>query len=214
MYKKGNKEDAKKAIVITGDVIGSSALAVAERKKMVQTLQFVLKSGRNRQSGWKYEIFQGDSFQGIMEEPFTNSLRYGLWIITTFLSKSLEIRIALGIGEISFETPKLSTNDGTAFRNSGRMLEVMKGENDTYIRISTGHADRDAEFTAHCISMDYLIKRCSILQAQAIALALDNHTQTEIGRMLKISQPTVQQRLQAGGWPVFKAILARFESLY
>jgi DNA-binding NarL/FixJ family response regulator len=90
----------------------------------------------------------------------------------------------------------------------------MKKKTSSFIGIKTGNDDWDAEFYAHCSSLDFLLARCTKPQAAALYLALKGLTQVQIAEHLHISQPTVQQRLKALGWPVFKAILHRFGSKY
>jgi len=202
------------AAVITGDIIESSALGNEERVKMVNTLNGVLADGNNIFADWNAEIFQGDSFQGSTVSGIKESLRYAIGCIARFREQDIGIRIAIGIGEISFAAPSVRTSDGPAFLHSGRTLEELKKKSGSFIGIKTGNKDLDAEFEAHCESLDFLLARCTKLQAGALVLAMDSFTQVQIAEKLQITQPTVQQRLKAAGWPVFKAILQRFASKY
>jgi len=49
-------------------------------------------------------------------------------------------------------------------------------------------------------------------QKKALYINLQNMKQEDIAKALKISQPSVHQRLQAAGAQVFTSIIKRFES--
>ncbi len=202
------------AAVITGDIIASSLLSNPERIRMLGTLQEVVDEGNNIFKDWNAEIFQGDSFQGSTFLGLKDSLRYAIGCVARFREQEIGLRIAIGIGEISFAAPSVRTSDGTAFLHSGRTLEALKKGNGSIIGIKTGVEDLDAEFDTHCASLDFLLAGCTAPQAAAIVLAMNGFTQVQIAEKLHITQPTVQQRLKAAGWPVFKAILHRFASKY
>lgn len=207
-------EKQKLAAVVTGDIVASSLLGNTERIKMLATLQGVIDEGNTIFPDWNAEIFQGDSFQGSTLLGVKDSLRYAISCVARFKEQEIGIRIAIGIGEISFAAQSVRTSDGTAFLYSGRTLEELKKKNESFIGIKTGVEDLDAEFEAHSASLDFLLARCTPHQAGALVLAMDGLTQVQIAERLDISQPTVQQRLKAAGWPVFKAILRRFASKY
>ncbi len=202
------------SVVLTGDIVNSSGLTQPEKRKMLKTLKQAMESGVTIMPDWKPEIFQGDSFQGATSLGITQSLRYALMVFTLFRKQNLMIRIALGLGSTVFDSGQVSTNDGTAYVHSGRTLEELKKKSGTYIGIKTPDEETNLEYEVHCTSIDYLLTRCTPLQSEALLYALQDMTQIQIAQKLKISQPTVQQRLQAAGWPVFKAILQRFESKY
>ncbi len=202
------------AAVITGDVIQSTSLSQKERTKMLATLSEVIASGNAIFADWNAEIFQGDSFQGSTINGVKDCLNYAVACIARFKEQGFAIRIAIGIGDISYTAASVRTSDGTAFLYSGRTLEGLKKRNGSFIGIKTGDENLDAEFEAHCASLDFLFARCTKPQAEALIFALNGLTQVEIAEKLSIAQPTVQQRLKAAGWQVFKAILHRFASKY
>jgi hypothetical protein len=202
------------AAVITGDIVQSSSLGQQERKRMLATLEKVIAEGKAIFPDWNAEIFQGDSFQGSTLQGVKDSLGYAVNCITRMREQGFSLRMAVGIGEISFAAASVRTSDGSAFLHSGRTLEELKKRNGNFIGIKTGNEDLDAEFEAHCASLDFLLARCTIPQAEALSLAISGLTQVEIAERLHIAQPTVQQRLKSAGWPVFKAILHRFASKY
>lgn len=202
------------ASVFTGDIINSSEMKPAEKRKMLKALATVLGAKNTILPDLKTEIFQGDSFQGVTADGMAQTLRYALIIMASLKKQNIEVRISIGIGEIDFAAKKVITSNGTAFQLSGRGLEEIKRKAGTFIGLFTKNEDMNFEFDVHCTALDYLIARCTPLQAEALVLALDDMTQVQIAGKLNLSQPTVQQRLQAAGWPVFKAVVNRFEQKF
>ena len=201
----------KAGAVFTGDIVNSSALKATEKRKMLKTLDSLFRKENGLIPDLKTEVFQGDSFQGITTLGVGQSLRYAMAIIAGLKKHNMAVRISIGIGTVDFSARNVITSNGTAFQYSGRGLEALKKNTGAYISLSTYNDELNREFEVHCATLDYLIARCTPLQAEALQLALDNLTQMQIAILLKLSQPTVQQRLQSAGWPVFKAIVNRFE---
>lgn len=199
--------------VITGDIVQSSLLAQTEKQQMLAGLQKVLEEGKKLFPDWNGEIFQGDSFQAVTSH-IKESLGFALFCITHFKAQGFGLRIAIGIGDMVFSSGSVRTSDGSAFLHSGRTLAELKKKSGSYIGLKTGNDDEDSEYEVHCASLDFLLDRCTNLQAEALSLAITGLTQVQIADSLDITQPTVQQRLKAAGWPVFKAILHRFASKY
>ncbi len=204
----------RNAAVFTGDVIGSSEMKPAEKRKMLKALNTVLGAKNTMLPDLKTEIFQGDSFQGMTINGMAQALRFVLIIIASLKKQNIAVRISIGIGEMDFAAKNVVTSNGTAFQYSGRGLEEIKRKAGTFIGLFTKNAEMNLEFEVHCTALDYLIARCTPLQAEALVLALDEMTQVQIAGTLKLSQPAVQQRLQAAGWPVIKAVVNRFEQKF
>jgi hypothetical protein len=124
---------------------------------------------------------------------------------------AFKIRLAIGVGEISFKSKQVITSDGSAFQASGPYLDalVKSGE----IISIAGTEEFTGEWQVHSSSLNFLIQHWSIQQAEAVYLQLRDLTQEAIAKKLKIKQPSVYYRLQAGGWPVVHKILSRFESV-
>ena len=119
------------------------------------------------------------------------------------------VRIALGLGEVNFDSDSILTSDGTAFQLSGPALDELKKKNQPVAIL--GHSDSfNKEWKVHALSLSYLLQRWTIPQAEAVLAQLQGLTQEETARDLQVKQPAVQQRLQATGWAVMDAILERF----
>jgi len=106
--------------VITGDIINS-------RKGKVETWLNLLKStlekyGKQPQD---WEIYRGDSFQ--LSVPVEKALLAGLHIKSTIKqTKTYDVRIAIGIGEVKYKSQKITESNGSAYINSGECFESLK----------------------------------------------------------------------------------------
>jgi len=202
----------KKAAVITGDVVNSSALSTAARKKMQREL---VSFEKGTLASWPDAVMQqyrGDSIQAILTTNRLLALRIGLLLQSRLMASKFGIRISIGIGEISYQSGNIITSDGSAFRASGPYLDELKKSGEI---ISVAGTDNDftAEWQTHSASLNYIIQDWTPQQAEAVDLQLMGFTQQQMARKLKITQPSVHQRLQGAGWPVIQKILERFESV-
>lgn len=201
-----------KAAVITGDVIGSSQLSPAARKKLQQQLQGFFTQARKQWPGIKAEQYRGDSLQVVLTQHRDQALRIALLLQSHLAREKFHIRIAIGIGTISFTGKTVITSDGTAFQASGTWLDELKKKGEV-ISIAGHPAAFTDEWQVHSAALNYLVQHWSVQQAEAIYLQLQNMTQATIARRLRIKQPSVYQRLQLAGGAVVQKILQRFESV-
>jgi hypothetical protein len=202
---------SKKAGVITGDVIKSSALAPAVRKKMLQTIDEFVSKTTVRWPDLIGQKYRGDSIQMILTSNRKFSLRAGLLLQSRMISRQFGIRVAIGLGEISYASKDIVTSDGSAFRASGPYLDELKKRSEL-ISVAGLNDEFTAEWQVHSVSLSYLIQKWSPQQAEAVHLQLSDLTQDEIAGKLRIAQPSVHQRLQLAGWAVLQKILNRFET--
>lgn len=202
----------KKAAVITGDVTGSSQLTTAARKKLQLRLQQFFRYAAKQWPGIKAEQFRGDSLQLVTTTHRASALRIALQLQSFLAMEKFYLRTAIGTGNISFTSNKVVTSDGTAFQASGRHLDELKKEGEV-ISIAGAQPTFTNEWQVHSASLDFLIRKWSPEQAEAIYLQLQHLTQAAIARKLNISQPSVHQRLQLAGGNVVQKILQRFEAV-
>lgn len=202
----------KKAAVITGDVINSSALTTAERKKLQYELDYFLKGAMNTWPDLEMQQYRGDSIQAILTTRRHNSLRMALTLQSKLMASRFSIRLSIGIGEISFKSKNIITSDGSAFRASGYYLDALKKSGEL-ISIAGTDTDFSHEWQTHSASLNYIMQDWTPQQAEAVRFLIQGFTQEHTARLLKITQPSVHQRLQGAGWPVVQKIIERFEEV-
>lgn len=202
----------KKAAVITGDVVNSSALGTAGRKKLQRALDSFVRQARSSWPDLSIQQYRGDSLQAVLTTHRALALRIGLQLQSRLMASKFRLRISIGIGEISYQSGNIATSDGTAFRASGPYLDALKKAGEL-ISVAGADARFTEEWQTHSASLNHIIHNWTRQQAEAVDLQLAGLTQEQIARKLKIKQPSVHQRLQGAGWPVIQKILQRFESV-
>jgi len=200
-----------KAVVISGDVIASSRLKPLQRKKLQTKLDKFAQSYSKIYPDLQFQQYRGDSLQATLAKNRIYALSVALQLQSFLLMEEFKIRLALGIGEISFQSKDVITSDGSAFQLSGPLLDDIKKRNEL-IAITSADTEFAAEWKVHGESLNFLLQRLSSAQAEALFHLLQNKKQEEIARALKITQPSVHQRLQAAGAQVFTSVIQRFES--
>ncbi|OQP65669.1 hypothetical protein [Niastella populi] len=202
----------QKAAVISGDIVGSSFLKPAARRKLQGLLDAFINEFVHEYPDLQVQQYRGDSIQGILTTNRMSVLRLTLLLHSFLIQYAYKMRLAVGVGDISYKTKQVITSDGSAFQASGPFLDalVKSGE---IISIAGDNDDFTSEWQVHSSSLNYHIQHWSIQQAEAVYMQLREMTQEEIAQKLKIKQPSVYYRLQAAGWHVVHKILTRFESV-
>ena len=198
------------AVVITGDIVGSSKLSVLKRKKLQAKVDEFANKITALLPDFKMEQFRGDSLQCILTKNKAAGLRTAVSLHCFLAAQEFKIRQSVGIGDVSFTGTNIITSDGTAFRLSGENIDGLKKRGEL-MNIAFANNDMNEEWKVHSASLNFLLERLSGAQAEALYLQLQNVKQEDIAKTLKISQPSVHQRLQAAGWVVINRILQRFE---
>jgi hypothetical protein len=202
----------QKATVISGDVIDSSLLKPALRKRLQHLLDSFFDQAAKKWPDLQMQQYRGDSIQAILTKNRQVALRLALLLQSHLAKEGFKIRLSIGVGDISFKSKQVITSDGSAFQASGLWLDALTKSGEV-ISIAGSDDDFTGEWQAHSASLNYIIQHWTAQQAEAVYLQLQDHTQQEIAKKLKIKQPSVYQRLQAAGWPVVQKILNRFETM-
>lgn len=202
--------------IITGDIVDSTKLSLAERKTMLKELQS-LPEILSSVDKIKFEIFRGDSFQiGIPDAK--KSLKAAL-VIRAFLRSHLmtrskillDARLALGIGTLDYEADTLSTSDGEAYRLSGRLLDNM---DKSRLEISSPWNKVNEELKLSTAFADDIISTWTQNQSKIILIKLlTSQTHYEIAKKLGVSRQMVDKSLRASKEGLISAYIRRFEEL-
>jgi hypothetical protein len=177
--------------VITGDIINS-------RKTSPQVWLKFLKAELNTfgKSPGNWEIYGGDTFQLRIDDPLkalTSAIRLKAVIK---MQKALDVRIAIGIGDITFRSDKVTECNGPAFIHSGEKFKTLKKEKQK-LAVRSDWPDFDSTINL-CLKLGMIaMDRWSVNSAEIVALALLNPqaSQSELGKAFKIKQNAVSTRL-------------------
>lgn len=200
--------------VITGDIVHSRK---ANEPELWQgRLKTLLNQLTPRASEW--EIYRGDSFQFMVKEPkhalrFALILRAGILALKPLHELKLDVRLAIGVGEQKYKGDTISESTGSAYTNSGEMLDRISKEGRRLAFHSNNNAINNELHTSLFLA-DALI-RCWSHAAAEIAWMYFAHpaTQVEYARKLGISQPAVHKRMMSAHIEEFECLLNRYAYL-
>lgn len=199
MAKKFVFDKKKSYAILTGDIVGSSKLSPAQRKKLLSELISTSKEIRNIYKDiipFDVDIFRGDSWQLLVTEPKL-ALRVALLFRSTLKGKmsirEFDSKIFIGVGTIdSLPGERVSLGNGDAFVLSGRGLESLKK-----YRMGIGYPSFDKNDYLNLVVqlIDVFATNWTIKQSTSISGALKGWTQKKIAESLGLKQQTVYDHL-------------------
>lgn len=186
--------------IITGDIIASRKLI--DQEKWLSPLKNLLATWGDSPRDWKLD--RGDFFQieiTNIEEVLKKALE-----IKALIKKvepidehkkisTIDVRLAIGIGEKTYSGESISESNGSAFINSGEKFDVLKKENVT-LGIKTPWQDFDEEINLYLKLAGTFMDKWSVSSAELMQIILNNPniTQEDIGKKLGIQQSAVSRR--------------------
>lgn len=200
--------------IITGDIIDSTMVPIEKRQTLIDTIKEAI-SYVSKFSPLKYELFRGDSFQLVIEQP-EKSLLVAI-LLRAYLRKSTpgdyhlywDARLAIGIGEIAYTSTDIASSDGEAFQLSGRGLDNLGKRN---LGIFTRWKDINEELRISTAFADDIVSNWSCSQAETIIESIgENMIQKEIAAKFGKSQQAVNKILISAKDNLVKMYIKRFE---
>jgi hypothetical protein len=186
--------------IITGDIIASRKLI--NQEKWLSPLKNLLATWGDSPKDWKLD--RGDFFQVEIiniEESLHKALE-----IKTLIKKvepideqkkisTIDVRLAIGIGEKTYSGESISESNGSAFINSGEKFDVLKKRNVT-LGVKTPWQEFDEEINLYLKLVGTFMDKWSVSSAEIMQIILNNPntTQEEIGKKLGIQQSGVSRR--------------------
>jgi hypothetical protein len=191
--------------IITGDIINSRKVDV---NQWLTALKLILQKYGKEPSAW--QIYRGDSFQ-LKIKPIDAILAVLLIKSSIKQFNKLDVRIAIGIGEISYEAKKITESNGTAFINSGECFEQLKKQT---LGIKSPWKDFDDAmnimFDLASVTMDNWTNTSS----EIIKNALENPEMSQkklAAKLNKKSQGTISEGLKRGGFDEIKKLINYYQ---
>ena len=195
--------------VLKGDIVASRKITNPE--KWLTPLKRLLAQWGNTPEQW--ELVWGDFFQLEIDSPET-ALHKALMIKALIKkinpsddrkkSAAIDVRIAIGIGEKTYDGQRVSESNGPAFIHAGDKFDTLKN---TTLGIKSPWPDFDDEINLYLTLAGLFMDRWSVSAAEllSIVLAEQSITQQEIGALLEIKQSAVSGRWnRANGDEVLK----------
>jgi predicted XRE-type DNA-binding protein len=201
--------------IITADIVNYTKISQEPEVNLINDFTKWIKK-TSIVSEVKYEIFRGDSFQCIIPN-LNHTLKICLLNRAYFLRLSknqngLDLRQAIGIGEISSLEKTLSRSDGEAFRYSGRTFDEMDKKGNRLV-FKSSFPEIDAELNTSFTLLEAIIQGWTSTQAEVFFNKLQGKKEKEIAELLNISQPAVNKHLKAVSWSAIESLLNRFEEI-
>ena len=200
------------AAVITGDIIESSRLALAERQQqlndLLELLFIALRELWPSEQQLRAESIQGDAFQIYLADE-NEALRAAILIKCFCLSQSkiggmyrFDCRLSIGIGAVALLHPhSLAKSGGTVFDYSGRGLKEISYSGSQLVFKADSTAWSQAINMGLALA-DELLSRYTPAQSQAVFLkvAHPQYIQETLAELISIGRSAYSQRLKQAGW--------------
>lgn len=186
--------------IITGDIINSRLVKNQSQwlTPLKNALSFLTKTNG------EFEIYRGDSFQ-LKTKSITHSFEYAMYIKACVKAASnCNVRLGIGIGSVDFKGVTISESNGSAFQNSGLVLDAVKQQHITLGIKADEVAVENSVYNFNEIFETYF-KFASILMdswtsnsAEAVKYLIETNyaNQQYIANKIGIKQNAVSKRLK------------------
>jgi hypothetical protein len=202
--------------VLTGDIVGSSALTPEEHRKVVGIVKSVASAFPEIVVG-TVDVFSGDSWQMLLNNC-GESFKIALYLRASLKRKkafSIDSRISVVWGDVDLNQvnpSRISESTGETFTASGRGLARLKKP---ALMCFSARSDPRLSLAVDGMVrlMDALVRQWSPEQARAIAETLLGKTQQEIAEEFDVGQSSINKSLQTALWPDVDYAIGRLGEL-
>ncbi|NIJ45700.1 putative XRE-type DNA-binding protein [Wenyingzhuangia heitensis] len=179
--------------VITADIVNSRKVSP---NIWLTSLKTMLSSVGAEYSVW--EIYRGDSIQ-LITEP-AKALKIAVLLKSVIKQiPNLDIRIGIGIGNVSYYSEKVTSSNGAAFINSGEAFDGLKKNT---LAIQSDFKKFDEVLNIMLGLATLTLDNWKPAMAEVVQKQLENpdSKQIEIAEMLQKKQSNVSYSLKKAGY--------------
>ena len=179
--------------ILTGDIINSR---FDKNFSWLDNLREVLNKYGKQPKQW--EIYRGDSFQ--LEVDAKDALISTIHIKAAIkCQKNIDVRIAIGLGEKTHHSNKITESNGSAFVNSGECFDSLSRRN---MGIKTPSDRLDIEINTYIELALVTMDIWPPVTAQIVRAAIENpkSNQSELSRLLNKPQSMISESLNRAGY--------------
>lgn len=184
--------------VLTGDIINSRAF-MGWQDALIEVLN------RYGSSPKTWEIFRGDSFQLIVDAAL--ALEAAIHIKSVIKSNAaLDVRIAIGLGECSYDADQITLANGSAFIHSGTAFDAIK--NRTLV-LQSANEQLDETLNLMLSLASLTMDQWPPVTAQIVKARLEEPqlNQTELSQKLDKAQSAISKALSRAGYDEIHSML-------
>ena len=191
--------------IITGDIINSKS---SDPNIWLEALKDTLNKYGKEPMQW--EIYRGDSFQ--IELAKEKALEASILIKATIKQfKKIDVRIAIGIGEKTYASEKITESNGSAFVNSGKCFEQLKKNT---LAIKSPFTDFDKQLNIMFDLALLTINNWSVKSSLLVKASLEHPTynQKRLAKLFNETQGNISQGLKRAGYDEILKLLQFYNS--
>lgn len=197
--------------VITGDIIGSTSFAMAERAEMLDCIAKTLDEIGQAHT-LRYEFFRGDGVQIVVDEA-TEALLVGVLLRAGLRRRkeSWDIRLSVGVGKVEYMAGDVRVSDGEAFRLSGRELDKMGRSS---LSVATPWREVNDEFAVSIAFADDVMCGWTSGQANAMYITLlKGVAKKDVAQLTGQTPQNVSRLLLLARLKPMRGLIERFRSV-
>jgi predicted XRE-type DNA-binding protein len=194
--------------VLTCDIIESSLLSSDELKEY----QRIIESFADERILILPQFYRGDSFQLATKPADALEIAVRIRIEMKRLHEKNDVRISVGIGQVSILNENVLFSTGSAFEISGKNLDQLKNRK-LNLLIQTEDSQLNDELETYCYFADAVINGMTKIQSNIIFYKLQGLGQNEIAEILDVSQPAVSKSLKTANWQTIERFLKRYKTM-
>lgn len=179
--------------IITGDIINSRE---GKAENWLPLLKEVLSYYGEEPLSW--EVFRGDSFQ--LSVAVEKAILAVIHIKATIKqTKGQDVRMAIGVGDESYNSLKITESNGAAYVRSGECFESLKKQT---LAIKSNNLQLDKSFNIMFSLATLTANNWSSTAAKTIKVAIENphKNQKELAKILNKSQSSLSETLKRAGF--------------
>lgn len=191
--------------IITGDIINSQK---SSPKLWLEALKTILNNYGNSPLTW--EIYRGDSFQ--LEVAPKQALEACLLIKSTIKQfENIDVRLAIGIGEKTYQSSKITESNGSAFVNSGECFENLKK---TTLAVKSPFNEFDNSINIMLELAQLVLNNWTSTSSLLVKTTLENPdlNQTQLAEILERTQGNISQGLKRAGFDEVSKLLNYYKT--
>ena len=192
--------------IITGAIVSDHLDSTQDWLSILKEL--LRKFGDSPQT---WQIFRGNQFQLKVE---VKDALFAALILQSGIRKmkGFEVSLAVGIGNDRGDSDKIAEAKGAAYRYSEKLFDT---DTKKKLQIKSTWEDFDEEINLYVELALLIIERWTPSMAELVWVSLEfpKATQTDLGRLLKKSQPAVSDGLARAGYDTILKMERRYRRM-